>query len=126
MRISDWSSDVCSSDLIGGSLRSSVRSRSRRRPPPPLPRSPPPMAMDTIRIRGARTHNLKNIDLDLPRDRLIVITGLSGPGKPSLAFATIHAEGQRRYVKSLSAHAPHFQGGREHAHDPHHTGHSTA
>src|SRR3546814_1435109 len=53
----------------------------RRRPPPPFPRSPPPMAMDTIRIRGARTHNLKNIDLDLPRDRLIVITGLSGSGK---------------------------------------------
>src|SRR3546814_255880 len=108
MRISDWSSDVCSSDLIGGSLRSSVRSRSRRRPPPPLPRSPPPMAMDTIRIRGARTHNLKNIDLDLPRDRLIVITGLSGSGKSSLAFDTIYAEGQRRYVESLSAYARQF------------------
>ncbi|MBW8313087.1 MAG: excinuclease ABC subunit UvrA [Rhizobium sp.] len=64
--------------------------------------------MDTIRIRGARTHNLKNIDLDLPRDRLIVITGLSGSGKSSLAFDTIYAEGQRRYVESLSAYARQF------------------
>ncbi len=66
------------------------------------------MAMDYIRIRGARTHNLKNIDLDLPRDRLIVITGLSGSGKSSLAFDTIYAEGQRRYVESLSAYARQF------------------
>jgi excinuclease ABC subunit A len=66
------------------------------------------MAMDTIRIRGARTHNLKNIDLDLPRDKLIVITGLSGSGKSSLAFDTIYAEGQRRYVESLSAYARQF------------------
>ena len=57
--------------------------------------------MDVIRIRGARTHNLQNIDLDLPRDRLVVITGLSGSGKSSLAFDTIYAEGQRRYVESL-------------------------
>ena len=64
--------------------------------------------MDTIRIRGARTHNLKNIDLDLPRDCLIVITGLSGSGKSSLAFDTIYAEGQRRYVESLSAYARQF------------------
>ncbi|PRH83637.1 excinuclease ABC subunit UvrA [Arenimonas caeni] len=64
--------------------------------------------MDTIRIRGARTHNLKNIDLDLPRNRLIVITGLSGSGKSSLAFDTIYAEGQRRYVESLSAYARQF------------------
>ena len=64
--------------------------------------------MDTIRIRGARTHNLKNIDLDLPRDALIVITGLSGSGKSSLAFDTIYAEGQRRYVESLSAYARQF------------------
>jgi excinuclease ABC subunit A len=64
--------------------------------------------MDTIRIRGARTHNLQNIDLDLPRDRLIVITGLSGSGKSSLAFDTIYAEGQRRYVESLSAYARQF------------------
>jgi excinuclease ABC subunit A len=64
--------------------------------------------MDTIRIRGARTHNLQNIDLDLPRDRLIVVTGLSGSGKSSLAFDTIYAEGQRRYVESLSAYARQF------------------
>jgi excinuclease ABC subunit A len=64
--------------------------------------------MDMIRIRGARTHNLKNIDLDLPRDKLIVITGLSGSGKSSLAFDTIYAEGQRRYVESLSAYARQF------------------
>jgi excinuclease ABC subunit A len=64
--------------------------------------------MDSIRIRGARTHNLKDIDLDLPRDQLIVITGLSGSGKSSLAFDTIYAEGQRRYVESLSAYARQF------------------
>ncbi|MBI3776265.1 MAG: excinuclease ABC subunit UvrA, partial [Gammaproteobacteria bacterium] len=64
--------------------------------------------MEFIRIRGARTHNLKNIDLDLPRDRLIVITGLSGSGKSSLAFDTIYAEGQRRYVESLSSYARQF------------------
>jgi len=64
--------------------------------------------MDTIQIRGARTHNLKNIDIDIPRDRLIVITGLSGSGKSSLAFDTIFAEGQRRYVESLSAYARQF------------------
>ncbi|NOQ35465.1 MAG: excinuclease ABC subunit UvrA [Methylococcaceae bacterium] len=64
--------------------------------------------MDTISIRGARTHNLKDINLDLPRDALIVITGLSGSGKSSLAFDTIYAEGQRRYVESLSAYARQF------------------
>src|SRR6201995_4169346 len=64
--------------------------------------------MDTIRIRGARTHNLKGVDLDLPRDKLVVITGLSGSGKSSLAFDTIYAEGQRRYVESLSAYARQF------------------
>jgi excinuclease ABC subunit A len=61
--------------------------------------------MEEIRIRGARTHNLKNINLDLPRNKLIVITGLSGSGKSSLAFDTLYAEGQRRYVESLSAYA---------------------
>ena len=64
--------------------------------------------MDAIRIRGARTHNLKNIALDLPRDQLTVITGLSGSGKSSLAFDTLYAEGQRRYVESLSAYARQF------------------
>jgi excinuclease ABC subunit A len=64
--------------------------------------------MENIHIRGARTHNLDNIDLDLPRDQLIVITGLSGSGKSSLAFDTIYAEGQRRYVESLSAYARQF------------------
>ena len=66
------------------------------------------MALDTIRVRGARTHNLANVDVDLPRDKLIVITGLSGSGKSSLAFDTIYAEGQRRYVESLSAYARQF------------------
>ena len=64
--------------------------------------------MDAIRVRGARTHNLKNIDVDLPRERLVVITGLSGSGKSSLAFDTLYAEGQRRYVESLSAYARQF------------------
>ena len=59
-------------------------------------------------IRGAREHNLRNVSLDLPRDRLIVFTGLSGSGKSSLAFDTIYAEGQRRYVESLSAYARQF------------------
>ena len=64
--------------------------------------------MDTIEVRGARTHNLKNIDLDIPRDKLVVITGLSGSGKSSLAFDTLYAEGQRRYVESLSTYARQF------------------
>ncbi|MBW4495608.1 MAG: excinuclease ABC subunit UvrA [Oscillatoria princeps RMCB-10] len=70
----------------------------------------PPRSGNTIRIRGARQHNLKNIDLELPRDRLIVFTGVSGSGKSSLAFDTIFAEGQRRYVESLSAYARQFLG----------------
>ena len=64
--------------------------------------------MDKIAVRGARTHNLKNIDLDIPRDKLVIITGLSGSGKSSLAFDTLYAEGQRRYVESLSAYARQF------------------
>src|SRR5437660_9797810 len=64
--------------------------------------------MDLILIRGARTHNLKNLNVDLPRNRLIVITALSGSGKSSLAFDTLYAEGQRRYVESLSAYARQF------------------
>jgi excinuclease ABC subunit A len=66
------------------------------------------MSKDWIAVRGARVHNLKNIDVDLPRDRLVVLTGLSGSGKSSLAFDTIYAEGQRRYVESLSAYARQF------------------
>ena len=73
--------------------------------PEPPPRQPPD---GRIVIRGARTHNLKNIDLTLPQERLIVVTGVSGSGKSSLAFDTIYAEGQRRYVESLSAYARQF------------------
>src|SRR4028119_2337267 len=65
---------------------------------------------DKIIVKGAREHNLKDIDVELPRDRLVVITGLSGSGKSSLAFDTIYAEGQRRYVESLSAYARQFLG----------------
>src|SRR6188472_4145659 len=68
------------------------------------------MAHDWIAVRGARVHNLKNITVELPRDQLVVITGLSGSGKSSLAFDTIFAEGQRRYVESLSAYARQFLG----------------
>src|ERR687886_275970 len=68
------------------------------------------MPLDRIEIRGARQHNLKDVNLILPRDRLVVITGLSGSGKSSLAFDTIYAEGQRRYVESLSAYARQFLG----------------
>ena len=72
------------------------------------PREPAPLDAPMIRVRGARTHNLKNIDVDLPRNKLVVITGLSGSGKSSLAFDTLYAEGQRRYVESLSAYARQF------------------
>ena len=65
---------------------------------------------DKIIVRGAREHNLKDVDLEIPRDKLVVITGLSGSGKSSLAFDTIYAEGQRRYVESLSAYARQFLG----------------
>ena len=68
------------------------------------------MPQENIVIRGARQHNLKNIDLVIPRDRLVIITGVSGSGKSSLAFDTIYAEGQRRYVESLSAYARQFLG----------------
>lgn len=66
------------------------------------------MANENIVIKGARAHNLKNIDVTIPRDRFVVLTGLSGSGKSSLAFDTIYAEGQRRYVESLSAYARQF------------------
>src|SRR5213595_34066 len=68
------------------------------------------MARDSITIKGAREHNLKNIDLELPRDKLVVLTGVSGSGKSSLAFDTLYAEGQRRYVESLSSYARQFLG----------------
>ena len=68
------------------------------------------MSKDKIVIRGARQHNLQNIDLEIPRDKFVVVTGLSGSGKSSLAFDTIYAEGQRRYVESLSAYARQFLG----------------
>lgn len=74
------------------------------------------MAKDKIIIRGAQEHNLKNLDIDIPRDQLVVITGLSGSGKSSLAFDTIYAEGQRRYVESLSAYARQFLGQMEKPH----------
>ena len=66
--------------------------------------------IDKIVIKGARVHNLKNVDLEIPRDKLVVFTGLSGSGKSSLAFDTLYAEGQRRYVESLSAYARQFLG----------------
>ena len=66
------------------------------------------MAKDQIVIKGARVHNLKNIDVTIPRDQLVVFTGLSGSGKSSLAFDTIYADGQRRYVESLSSYARQF------------------
>lgn len=68
------------------------------------------MTAESIFIKGAREHNLKNIDIEIPRDKFVVITGLSGSGKSSLAFDTIYAEGQRRYVESLSAYARQFLG----------------
>ena len=68
------------------------------------------MAVDKIVIKGAREHNLKNVDLEIPRDKLVVMTGLSGSGKSSLAFDTLYAEGQRRYVESLSSYARMFLG----------------
>src|SRR6187401_399290 len=73
--------------------------------PAPLAAAPD---TEVIRIRGARVHNLKNVDIDIPRDKLVVITGLSGSGKSSLAFDTIFAEGQRQYVESLSVYARQF------------------
>src|SRR3954467_11611444 len=82
----------------------------RRRPPRRNPARPSGEQAGYVRVRGARENNLKDIDVDLPRDRLIVFTGLSGSGKSSLAFDTIYAEGQRRYVESLSSNARQLPG----------------
>ena len=71
---------------------------------------PSPHKKDVISVKGARVHNLKNVSIDLPRNKLVVITGISGSGKSSLAFDTIYAEGQRRYVESLSSYARQFLG----------------
>ena len=97
--------------MAGCPFDASMPSSSAAEALPDSEPSPPREASieaDSIRIRGARTHNLKNIDLDIPRNRLVVITGLSGSGKSSLAFDTLYAEGQRRYVESLSAYARQF------------------
>src|SRR5579859_3577508 len=83
------------------SWHSSTSTRSRPMASKPAPRT-------TVAVRGARVHNLKNVSLELPRDSLIVVTGLSGSGKSSLAFDTIYAEGQRRYMESLSTYAKRF------------------
>src|ERR1700687_3401175 len=79
-----------------------------KRRPNPDNTAPRPAARTTIAVQGARVHNLKNISVEIPRDKLIVITGLSGSGKSSLAFDTIYAEGQRRYMESLSTYAKRF------------------
>src|SRR5271157_5484807 len=95
-------------DFRSRSLMASAKSS----PPPREPKGGPDVEAlfggRAITIRGAREHNLKNVDLAIPRDKLVVFTGLSGSGKSSLAFDTIYAEGQRRYVESLSAYARQF------------------
>ncbi len=91
--------------LAEAAVNGKRRSRAARRGAQPSLAVP---ALTQIAVRGARTHNLKNIDLDIPRDKLVVVTGLSGSGKSSLAFDTLYAEGQRRYVESLSAYARQF------------------
>jgi excinuclease ABC subunit A len=94
--------------------KAGTKARRSRWPPRSAPRRTPPDVpvgeLALISIRGAREHNLRDLDLDLPRDRLVVLTGLSGSGKSSLAFDTIYAEGQRRYVESLSSYARQFLG----------------
>src|SRR5215216_4456553 len=87
---------------------STLRERPMAAKPTPKPKSAKSTARTTIAVQGARVHNLKNVSLELPRDSLIVVTGLSGSGKSSLAFDTIYAEGQRRYMESLSTFAKRF------------------
>src|SRR5262245_3147372 len=84
-----------------------MRLRSKPKPSP-APTPPTPSNDESIIVTGARVHNLKNVNITLPRDRFVVLTGPSGSGKSSLAFDTIYAEGQRRYVESLSAYARQF------------------
>ena len=111
-----WGSGRAAARRAGSGCRWRTPPWQRPRPPPSCSGSPDtrararmgPMANDRIVIRGAREHNLKSIDLEIPRDQLVVLTGLSGSGKSSLAFDTIYAEGQRRYVESLSAYARQF------------------
>ncbi len=87
-----------------------IRGARVRPVPSPKRRATGQAIQDYIRIRGARVHNLKNINLDIPKNKLVVITGLSGSGKSSLAFDTIYAEAERRYVESLSSYARQFLG----------------
>ncbi len=90
------------------SMSSMVQDPTQPMPKPRAPKSSQPAARTTVAVQGARVHNLKNVSLEIPRDRLVVITGLSGSGKSSLAFDTIYAEGQRRYMESLSSYAKRF------------------
>ena len=106
-RIGGWSGVRCDSPLRWSP---NVHSTPPSSANPSPPRSRWPLPTDRIAVTGAREHNLKNISVEIPRDRLVVITGLSGSGKSSLAFDTIYAEGQRRYVESLSAYARQFLG----------------
>src|SRR6185503_1152317 len=97
-------------DRRRGSTAAGVPARAAVRAPPRKAARARLMPVTHIHVKGAREHNLKNIDIQIPRDKMVVITGLSGSGKSSLAFDTIYAEGQRRYVESLSAYARQFLG----------------
>src|SRR5450755_4687595 len=101
---------VLQPELRPSSMAKTSNGKSPHRHAVPAGAAPRGHGLDAIVIKGAREHNLKNIDLTLPRNKLIVITGVSGSGKSSLAFDTIYAEGQRRYVESLSSYARQFLG----------------